>query len=292
MDTVLRYRGIDIASKDIDFIQKLINQNPQVSRWKLSRLLCLARQWVQPNGALRDMVCRGLMLELHRTGHISLPPIKKQMFNPFIHRKRPSAINVDMTEMTGRISDLHPLVIYQVRRTKHEQLFNSLIEMYHYLGYTQPVGEHLKYIIFSHDRPIACFSWSSAPRHIKPRDQFIGWTADIRRQHLHLMAYNSRFLILPYVKIPHLASHLLGQITRRLSSDWNQLYHHPIYYVETFIDPSLYRGVCYYAANWIKLGQTTGRGKNSQTKRANRTLKDVLGYPLCKRFRRHLGVNG
>jgi hypothetical protein len=169
-------------------------------------------------------------------------------------------------------------------------LFNSLVEQHHYLGYTQPVGEHLKYLVFSEGRPVACLAWSSAPRHLAPRDRFIGWSPESRRQNLHLIASNIRFLILPWVAVPHLASHILGRMTRQLAGDWSRVYGHPLYFLETFIDPQRFSGTCYRAANWAVLGCTTGRGKDDQSHRPNRPIKQVLGYPLQRHFRRLLST--
>jgi hypothetical protein len=176
----------------------------------------------------------------------------------------------------------------QVRRTPEEALFNSLLQQHHYLGYTQPVGEHLKYLVLAHGRPVACFAWCSAPRHLGSRDRFIGWGQPARLQNIRLLAYNTRFLILPWVTVPHLASHLLGRMARQLSGDWQAMYGHPIYFLETFIEPERFRGTCYRAANWQFLGMTTGRGKDAPTHVANRSLKEVLGYPLVKDFRQRL----
>jgi len=172
-----------------------------------------------------------------------------------------------------------------VRRTEDEATFEGLIEEHHYLGYTQPVGEHLKYLVKTGDRPVACFALSSAPRHLGPRDRFIGWSKEARKANIRFVAYNIRFLILPWVNVRHLASHLLGQMARRVSSDWEDLYAHPVHYLESFVDPARYRGTCYRAANWHFLGKTTGRGKADQTRKPNRPLKEVLGLPLTKRFR-------
>jgi len=159
---------------------------------------------------------------------------------------------------------------------------------HHYLGYTQPVGEHLKYMVFSQGRAVACVGWSSAPRHIGVRDRFIGWGPETRRNRLHLIAYNTRYLISPWVRVRHLASHILGLLARRISRDWRALYAHPIWYLETFVDRERYCGICYQAANWRYLGQTTGRGKEDNSGRANRSPKDVLGYPLSRDFRDRL----
>ena len=173
-----------------------------------------------------------------------------------------------------------------MRRTADEPLFNSLMEHYHYLGYEQPVGEHLKYVCWAQGRPIACLAWSSAPRHLGSRDRYIGWNAEARRRNIRFIAYNTRFLILPWVRVPHLASHILGKVTRALSDDWERMYGHPIYFAETFIDPGRFRGTCYRAANWQLLGLTTGRGKNDQTNKPNRPIKEILGLPLDAAFPR------
>ena len=279
------YRGRTVTGKDIAFIKALIAENPDDSRRALSKRLCLTWNWVQPNGTLRDMVCRGLMLELHRAGYIRLPAKKCNPQNPFVHRKKPAKIENDKTPLQGELSHIQPLEFRQVRRGSYEKLFNSLIEHYHYLGYCHPVGEQLKYIVYAHRRPIACLAWSSAPRHIGSRDRFIGWSADGRRKHLHLLAYNARFLILPWVRVPHLASHILGRMARILADDWNRIYRHRIHYLETFVDKTRFAGTCYKAANWIYLGDTTGRGKNDHTYKPNRSIKAVWGYPLHKDFR-------
>jgi len=196
---------------------------------------------------------------------------------------------VARTPVRAPLGALGALDFVPVRRTAAEPLFNALIEAHHYLGYTQPVGEHLKYVVYAGERPLALFAWSSAPRHLDPRDRFIGWSAAARRQNIRFVAYNTRFLILPWVEVRHLASHLLGAMVRRLSDDWQRLYGHPIYFAESFVDPERFAGTCYRAANWIWLGRTTGRGKDDQTHRANRSLKDVLGYPLTRDFRARLG---
>jgi hypothetical protein len=185
---------------------------------------------------------------------------------------------------------LGPLEFRLVRRTPDEPLFNGLIEHHHYLRYTQPVGEQLKYMVWAGGRPVACLAWSSAPRHLGPRDRFIGWSQEARRRNIGLLAYNSRYLILPWVLVPHLASHILGPMARRVPRDWEPVYGHRVCYLETFVDPSRWRGTCYRAANWTVLGLTTGRGKASNSHRPNRPLKQVLGYPLDPRFRHMLGA--
>jgi hypothetical protein len=280
-----RYRGRVVTAEDVVFIRDLIAQHPGLSRRRLSAKLCEAWQWKQANGALRDMVCRGLLLMLHRDGAIELPAVRQIPLNPFERRPHPSVVSVDRTSFAGPLSQIQPIELRQVRRTAEEPLFNSLIEHHHYLGYEQPVGEHLKYVVWAQGRPIACLAWSSAPRHLGSRDRYIGWSAEARRRNIRGIAYNTRFLILPWVQIPHLASHILGRAVHTLSHDWEQMYGHPVYFAETFIDPGRFRGTCYRAANWKLLGMTTGRGKDSTSKRPNRSLKEVLGYPLTPHFR-------
>jgi len=167
-------------------------------------------------------------------------------------------------------------------------LFNGLLQAHHYLGYTQPVGEHLKYMVYAGKNPLACFAWQSAPRHLGARDRFIGWSTETRRRNIRYVVYNPRYLILPWVRVPHLASHLLGWMARMLPREWQRIYNHTVCLAETFIDPDRYRGTCYYAANWVRVGQTTGRGKDCPTWNPNRSIKHVLVYPMHKRFRRLL----
>ena len=291
MEAIFSYRQRHLSEPDVAFVRELIAAHPGVSRRQLSTKLCRAWNWVQPNGALRDMVCRGLMLALHRAGLIELPPIVHRPPNPLARRSRPARIEVDTQPMQGRLGEFEAqLRVCQVRRTPEEAVFNSLLEQYHYLGYTQPVGEQLKYLVYANARPIACVAWWSAARHLGCRDRFIGWSAAARLKHIHLLAYNPRFLILPWVRVPHLASHLLGRMARQVPQDWERVYGHPVYYLETFIDPQRFRGTCYSAANWIRLGPTTGRGKDDSTGKPNRSLKEILGYPLVRDFRRRLGV--
>jgi len=278
------YRGRIITPEDILFLRQFIAEHSQLSRRKLSAKVCEAWQWKQANGALCDMVCRGLLLMLHRAGEIQLPEVRFVARNPFVKRERPQPMLIDTTPVIAPLNELRPVDVQQVRRTGDEPLFNSLIEHHHYLGYEQPVGEHLKYLVWAQGRPIACMAWSSAPRHLGSRDRFIGWSGEARRRNIRYLAYNTRFLILPWIEVPHLASHILGRMARQISQDWERIYGHPIFLLETFIDPERFRGTCYRAANWILLGRTTGRGKDDQTHRPNRSIKEVFALPLHRRF--------
>lgn len=291
MAVLIRWRGRQIGDTQVAFIQALIADNPQDSRRRISQRLCEAWDWRQPNGQLSDMLCRGLLATLERAGLIELPARRCRPPNPLGGRRaRPPRIEVDRSPIESTVKGLGALEIVQVRRTEWEGLYNSLIEYEHYLGYCHPVGEQLKYVVFRADRPIGCLAFSSSPRHLGCRDRFIGWTAEQRRANIRFVAYNTRFLILPWVRVAHLASHLLGRIVRRIPRDWVAVYHHPLYMVETFVDTERFAGTCYRAAGWQYLGRTTGRGKADQSKKPNRSIKAVWAYPLHPDFRRLLST--
>ncbi len=287
MEILITYRGRSVNRQDVTTIKKIITAYPDSSRRFISQEVCRVWNWRQSNGVLKDMVCRSLLLLLESKGLIKLPPKKRNPPNPLAKRKKPDKIDVDKTPITSPIKDLAVRLV-QVRRTPFEKMFNSLVSQHHYLGYTQPVGEHLKYIAFSYDRPIACLAWGSSPWHIGVRDRFIGWCKEARQNNLHLIANNTRFLILPWVQIPCLASYLLAFNRQNLSRDWQQLYHHPILLAETFVDTQLYQGTCYKADNWIHVGETTGRGKGGKSNKPVLSKKAVYVWPLTKKFRQEL----
>jgi len=286
---VLNYRGRQIRETDVVFLRELIAQNPALSRRRLSVKVCEAWQWVQPNGQFRDMVCRGLMLALHRAGHIALPAKRQAPPNNAIaHRRVAAGAVYDTTPIVGAVTAVEPLTIRLVRRTADETLFAQLLRDHHYLGYSRPVGEHLKYLVLAGERPVACQAWSSAPRQLDLRDQFVGAPKAAYRHQLHQIAYNSRYLLLPWVQVPHLASHLLGRIVRRISADWQELYHHPIQLLESFVDSERFQGTCYRAANWICVGRSAGRGLKAKTRGVTCSIKELWVYPLGQDFRSRL----
>ena len=283
--TEIRYRGTTYAEKHLEDIRALIAANPEKSRYLLSKDLCRLWNWTQANGIPKDMICRGLLLKLHREGFVTLPP-QKRALTWLSNKRTPAAATVDDAPLSSPLSAIMPLSLRMVRRTPEERLYQSLIRKYHYLGYRRPVGEHLEYVAFFQERPIACIGWMSAPRHIGMRDRYLGWNKEERISNLHKIVINTRFLILPWIRVPYLASHLLGHMARMLPSDWERIYGHGLVWLETFVDPQRgFTGVCYKAANWKYLGLTTGRGKDDQTGKPNRSLKYVFGYPLKRDFR-------
>lgn len=287
--TAFRHRGRVFTKADVDLLTHLIASHPTSSRNALSILACEALEWRQENGQLRDMLCRSAMLALHRAGLITLPEPRFQAVNNAIRHRSAAAVSIDETPIDTTLRDLGPIERRQVRKTPDERLVDGLIERHHYLGYTRPVGEHLKFLFLAQGRPIACAAWSSAPRHLGPRDRFIGWSQDARRRNVRFLAYNTRYLVMPWVKVPHLASHLLGWMARTLPGEWEKVYGHPVHYLETFTDPARFKGTCYRAANWVVLGKTTGRGNNAPTMKPRVPVKEILGLPLHPRFRQVLG---
>ncbi len=284
-EVLLSFRGRQIRRADVEFLRELITLNPGLSRRRLSVKVCQAWNWVQPNGQPRDMVCRGLMLALHRAGHIQLPPKRSSPRNNAIaHRRVSQEESYDSAPITGSLAALGPLEIRQVRRAQGERLFGHLLCRYHYLGYSRPVGEHLKYLVYAGARPVACLGWSSAPRQLNLRDRFVGAPREAYGHNLNRIAYNTRYLILPWVAVPHLASHLLARLARRISADWQALYGHPIHLLESFVDIERFRGTCYRAANWTLLGRSSGRGTKSRS-HDRTSVKELWVYPLAKNLR-------
>jgi hypothetical protein len=285
---LLSYRGRQVGEPELIFLRELIAANPDLSRRALSAKVCQAWNWVQPNGQLRDMVCRSLMLVLHRAGHIQLPAPRIQAINNAILHRRVARLEFsDTTPIEGSLASLGPLEVRLVRRAEGEGLFNSLLNQYHYLGFSRPVGEHLKYLVWAGERPLACMAWNSGPLKLKLRDEFVESARQAYSHNLHLIAYNSRYLIAPWIKVPHLASHLLGRIARRISADWQELYHHPVHLLESFVDIQRFKGACYRAANWTCVGRSAGRGTKSKA-HDKASIKEFWVYPLRRDFRQKL----
>jgi hypothetical protein len=282
MNVILTYRKRVITQDDISFIGKVIEELWSEGRTAISRRLCEVWDWRQTNGYLKDGICRGLLLRLEQDQLINLPPRLSTNNNSANRKNSQATFDFCPAPIAGALRDLALISLRQVRRTPEEKLFNTLIRQYHYLGYTQPVGEHLKYLVYAGDRLLACFTFSSAPYAIDCRDTFLGWSPEARERNRHLLAYNSRFLILPWVTVPHLASHLLGRIAKSISEDWQRLYHHPILWLETFVDTDRFAGTCYRAANWTLLGLTSGRGKYNKTQKQLTSIKAMYGYPLTR----------
>ena len=276
-----------ITDVDLELIQITVNKHWDKGRTPISKILCQKWNWVQPNGQLKDMACREVLLTLNRKGILKLPPRQTRAHNEKRNKFIP-VVEVDQSPVNCKLADLPPVELKSVRNTNHEPLYKSLIQQYHYLGYRQIVGNHLKYIAFIGERPVACIGWGSAAWSVKSRDAFIGWDKKTKENNLHFIANNTRFLILPWIAVKCLASKILGLNSRRISDDWLKVYNHPLFLLETFVEKDRFKGTCYKAANWICTGQTKGIAKRGHDHLFHGKIKDVYLYPLKKDFRKKL----
>lgn len=263
MDRELFIQGRAIRPEDVALIRDWLEVHPNSNRTRLSRELCASWNWRNGAGRLKDMACRSLLLKLEARGQIRLPPRRTASVNALRNRQ---ALPLEHTPeaIKGPLQRLQPVRVDPVAEGSSEALlFKSLLQRYHYLGHRNCVGENLKYLARDREgRPLACLLFGSAAWKAAARDQWIGWSAEQRRRHLGLVTNNTRFLILRWVRVPHLASHLLGRVTGRLSADWREKYGHPIYWVESFVQAPRFAGTCYRAAGWLQVGLTTGRTRN------------------------------
>jgi len=283
-------QGRTVTTQDIRLIRQLIADHPDWHRTRLSQALCAQWQWTNAKGAHKDMAARAVLRKLDERGLITLPPPVRSSNNAFRHRSEVS-IALDQTPITGKLAELAPVRVLPVANNAQAQLFRGLMQSQHYLGYSGPVGENLRYLAWDcHDRPLGGLLFGAAAWRLACRDHFIGWDSIRREQGLSRIANNMRFLILPWVRVPHLASHLLGQVSRRLCADWQHHYGHPIALLETFVDTTRFRGTCYRAANWLHVGETTGRSRNDRPGRPRVPVKAVWLYPLQPAFRAHLSL--
>ena len=286
-------QGRRIGGGEIAEIRGLIEKNPAWNRRRLSQVLAERWQWYAASGQLKDMAARTLLLKLHDRGLIVLPPRRRAPVTRRLDAGPDLFDSVPPEPVVASLSSLRPLQVRVVGpKDPDYRLFQRYLRQHHYLGHRGPVGENLSYLIRSRAGvDLACLLFGAAAWQCAPRDRWIGWSAQQRAQGLPFIANNSRFLILPSVFVPHLASHLLSQIARRIDGDWQRRYRHPIHLLETFVQQDRFRGICYQAANWIGVGQTTGRTRQSQRHRDNAVhapVKDIYLYPLSSDARRCL----
>ena len=263
MGPELVIQGRVICSEDVALIRDWQQAHPDSNRTRLSRELCAVWNWRNAVGRLKDMACRTLLLKLEAQGQIRLPPRRTASVNGLRNRQVPEILH-DQTAIAGPLQLLQPVRVEPVVEGSSEAgFFKFLLQRYHYLGHRNCVGQNLKYLARDReDRPLACLLFGSAAWKSAARDRWIGWNAEQRQRHLGLLSNNARFVILPWVGVPHLASHLLGRVAARLSADWQQKYGHPVHLVETFVEQPRFAGTCYRAAGWVQVGLTTGRTRN------------------------------
>lgn len=282
-------QGREIAYKDIELIRQLININPSWGRTRLSKELCILWNWRADNGRLKDMACRSLLLKLEKQKLVTLPAPKMSANND----KRDASISYCLhstSTISAKLKTLSPVQLRLVEDKNTLCLFKCFLSVYHYLGFSGTVGENLKYMVYDGTgRPLACLLFGAAAWAAAPRDSFIGWDHKKRGKNLNFITNNVRFLILPWVKVEHLASHILGKVARHIRGDWTKKYGHPVYLLETFVECDHFFGTCYKASNWIYVGKTKGRSRNDRYSTIKVPIKDIYLYPLVKRFREVLG---
>jgi len=287
MDWPLKMQGRFVTEAEVNEVRMLLQKHPLWNRSRLSRELCGRWKWRRPDGQIKDMACRELLRKLESRTLIKLPP-----------RQRPGPgrlpaiepIEVDQRPVSCRLSDIKPVKIVNASNcADYEKVFNYLVKQYHYLSYGRPVGQNMKYMILGrNERFLGCLLFGAAAWKTEARDRWIGWPTDVRERNLGLICNNTRFLILDWVKVPHLASHAFGACLRRLPRDWRHRYGTDIAMVETFVDTMRYTGTCYKAANWFKIGQTKGRSRQDRDRKLKVSVKDVFVYPLRRDFRQLL----
>jgi len=279
-------RNKKITDQDLIFIQTVVHKHWDKGRTQISKILCTKWNWVQPSGRLKDMACREVLLTLHRKGLLDYPPPLKKKLNA--KRRVPKKININEKPIKCHIKELDVVTVKMVRHTKLEALYDSLVEQFHYLGYVQIVGNHLKYMAFAGNIPVACIGWGSAAWAVQSREEFIGWTKPVKNKHLHFIANNTRYLVLPWVTVKCLASKVMALNIKRISSDWLKVYNYPLYMLETFVEQDRFKGTCYKASNWVRVGETKGTSKKGHKHLKHGKIKDVYLYPLDKNFKRLL----
>ena len=286
MSSTHRYCGRVFRAEELDWIRDLIASDARLNRAELSRQVCDELGWKKADGGRKEMSCRVAMLRMHRDGLIELPPPRRSNSNG---RRRPRLTSASAPQLPLEIpvGRLGPLEFRQVKTRKDASLWNELIERYHYLGHQPLAGAQIRYFVSSGSRILAALGFGASAWTVAPRDQFIGWTSAQRRENLHLVVNNARFLILPWVHSHNLASHLLAQVARRLPGDWEDRYGYRPVLLETFVGQQ-FRGTCYRAANWIHVGQTKGRGKLDRWNRYALPMKHIFLYPLWRHFRERL----
>ena len=289
MNFPITVQGRSLQRDDISLLNSLINANPDWGRSKLSKHIAQLWQWSNPAGQLKDIAARTMLRKLDRLGLIQLPPAQnagphsknaRRVIHPVLHATDP---------IEQSLADLRPIDLQLVVSRPQRDLFAHLLHAYHYLSYSRPVGENLAYLISDrYERPLGCLLFGAAAWKAAARDCYIGWDACQRKACLPLIANNMRFLIMPWVRVKHLASHVLARAASSLSAQWMEKYGHPIYLLETFVDCERFAGTSYNAANWIKVGHTTGRSRNDRHHRLHVPIKSIHCLPLCRNFRQRL----
>jgi hypothetical protein len=283
----MRYCGREFTDSELQRIRQIIAEDPHRTRTDISRLLCRCFHWYKPDGGLKEMSCRVALLRMEKDGLIRLPPPRTKNGNGTRYARRTAAAEPSLPIVVDSrvFAQLH---LHVVATRKESALWNEYIARYHYLGYNALPGAQLRYLVRFQGQELACLGFGASAWKVAPRDRFIGWTHEQRKRNLHLVVNNARFLILPWVHSPNLASKILSLLAKRLPEDWQNRYSYRPVLLETFVECDRFRGTCYKAANWIHVGITKGRGKLDVKKQYALPKKDILLYPLVKKYRDYL----
>jgi hypothetical protein len=284
-----RYCGRLFSENEIHYIRHLIDRHPQANRADLSRLVCRSLPWLRPDGRLKDMSCRVAMIRMQEDELIRLPAPLRKNGNGH-HRPMITQASDPQPPISQAAGKLGPLTFSAVESAKDSVLYNEFIHRYHYLGYKALTGAQKRYMVYADNHLLAFLGFGASAWQVADRDRFIGWSSDQRKRNLQLVINNSRYLILPWVKCHNLASHILSIAAKRLPDDWQQQYGYRPVLLETFVHKDRFKGTCYRAANWVHVGQTTGRGKLGG-RQTMLPIKHVFLYPLTRDFRRILADN-
>ena len=277
--------GRTFTESELESIRLLIDEDTTRNRTAIARIACELLQWYKPDGMVKVSSMNQVLLQMEAKGLLELPPVQRQCNNgktkPIEHTKRTTR-DEEILLPAGNLPDLH----IKIAETKNEKsLWNEYIDRYHYLGYTSLPGAQIKYFVYSGDTLLALLGFGASAWRVAPRDWYIDWSEEKRKENLHLVINNARFLILPWVYSKNLASKILGMVSRQIADDWQEQYNYRPVLLETFVEKQRFSGTCYKAANWKNVGTTKGRGKKDRFNDANLPKKDIFMYPLEKNFR-------
>lgn len=290
-DAILRFCGQDVSDENLGLIHQLIREFPNLSLTELSATVCELLRWRRPNGGLKTRECYLFLERLRASGALPPLPAYRPTKPGGPQRVRLYPESDPGAPLASPLASLLPLRFQLIDAHPDRQRFAQYIQRYHYLGYRVPYGSQLRYFVHAHSslpHPLACLLFTSAAWKMAPRDRFIGWSDTARRTHLPQLINHSRFLILPWVEVPHLASHILSLAARRLRTDWQTVYGVPPVLLETLVDSTRFAGTCYRAANWITVGATQGRGRMDRFHRASGSPKQIFLFPLRPDWRDQL----
>ena len=275
-----------LSPQGLQELRQWVGDNPHWSRWRLSRELATRWEWRNAAGQLKDMAARTLLVKLEQRGLIELPARRQVPTNRMRCGGQP-AVTEPVEPIVCALADLQPLRVEEVSGQSTERAWlRGVLAQFHYLSFGGAVGQNVQYLVRDgQQRPLACAVFGAAAWKCQDRDRFIGWSADQRQRNLGLIANNSRFLILPWVTVPHLGSWILGQVAGRIARDWQAKYGHTVVVVETFVERERFRGTVYRAANWQSVGITAGRTRQDRHTCIQVAVKDIYVHPLCRRFR-------